>query len=104
MTTATETPKAFLDSIGARLLALICLVASVTLIVHLNKAELFADQKNQSSAGMFSAYEGCRDGEYKMLADQAASNPDKWTAEKMIIAKQAANAMCVKKTATQSGS
>lgn len=98
MTTATTTSTSFLDGICARLLAAVCLVAAVTLIVHLNRAELFDGQGEQTAMATFPAYTSCRDGEYAKLAGWAKNNPDKWTAEVMIKAKQSANIMCLKKT------
>lgn len=102
MTTDTLKSTDFLDGKCARILAAACLVAAVTLIVHLNRAEIFADQSEQKVTGMFPAYTSCRDGEYDKLAKWAKNNPEKWTAEVMIKAKQSANTMCLKKTASQS--
>jgi len=103
MTTATSEPTAFLDGTCARLLAAIILVASLALIVFLARAELFADQASQKVGGQFSAFTSCRDAEYDTLAKMAAEDPEKWTAEAMVRAKQKVNAMCIKKTASQSG-
>lgn len=103
MTTATTQSTSFLDGACIRIIAAIFFVAAVGLMVHLNRAELFPDQKEQKVAGMFPAYTSCRDGEYDKLAKMAADAPEKWTPEVMIRAKQAANAMCIRKTATQSG-
>ncbi len=103
MKTATAKSTTFLDGFCARLLAAITLVASVMLIVFLNRAELFSDQADQSTAGIFPAFISCRDAEYDSLAKKAAEAPEKWSAETMIRAKQSANAMCIKKTASQSG-
>ncbi len=105
MTTATSPAKhkAFLDGFCARLLAAACLVAAVALVVHLNRAELFADQAGQKVSGIFPAFTSCRDEEYERLAKMAADAPEKWSAEAIVKAKQAANAMCIKKTASESG-
>jgi len=102
MTTAAPKSTAFLDGFCARILAAICLVAAVTLMVHLNRAALFSDRSEQQTAGIFQAYSICRDGEYDKLTRMAADAPEKWTTEVMIKAKQSANAMCIRKTASQS--
>ena len=103
-TSAVSTkPKAFLDGFCARILAAVCLVAAVALIVHLNRAELFSGQSEQEISGMYPAYISCRDAEYDKLAKWAKNNPEKWTAEVLIRARQSANAMCIRKTASQSG-
>ena len=103
MTTATSKSTAFLDGTCARLLAAIILVASLSLIVFLARADLFADQARQKAGGIFPAFTSCRDAEYDTLAKMAAADPEKWTAEAMVRAKQKANAMCIRKTASQSG-
>ncbi len=103
MTTATSKPRAFLDGTCARLLAAIILAASLALIVFVTRTDLFADQASQKVGGKFPAFTSCRDAEYDTLAKMAAEDPAKWTAEAMVRAKQKANAMCIRKTASQSG-
>ena len=101
MTTAPTKSKAFLDGFCARILAAACLVAAITLMVHLNRAELFGTQAEQKVAGLFPAFTACRDAEYAKLAEWSKNNPEKWTAEVLIKAKQSANNMCIKKTSSQ---
>ena len=96
----TTTANAFLDGMCARILAAVCLVAAITLIVHLNRAELFADQATAKVTGAFPAFTSCRDGEYAKLAEWAKNNPEKWTAEVLVKARQSASTMCLKKTST----
>jgi len=103
MTTALPKSTAFLDGFCARILAAACLVAAVTLMVYINRVQLFSTAPEQEIAGMFPDYISCRNGEYEKLAGWAKNNPEKWTAEVMIRAKQSANAMCIQKTASQSG-
>lgn len=103
MTTATSKPRAFLDGTCARLLAAIILVASLSLIVFVTRVDLFPDQASQKVGGIFPAFSSCRDAEYEILTKMAAESPEKWTAEAMVRAKQKANAMCIRKTASQSG-
>ncbi len=102
MTTAPTKSTAFLDGICARILAAACLVAAVALMVHLNRAQLFDNQSEQKVAGLFPAYTACRDAEYEKLAKWAKNNPEKWTAEVLIKAKQSANTRCIKKTSSRS--
>jgi len=103
MTTVTSKPTTFLDGTCARLLAAIIFAASLFLIVFVARAELFADQAQQKAGGIFPAFTSCRDAEYDTLAKMAAEDPAKWTAEAMVRAKQKINAMCIRKTASQSG-
>lgn len=102
MTTTPKKSTAFLDGYCARILAAVCLVAAVTVMVHLNRAEIFSDQAKTKVAGLLPAYTSCRDGEYAKLAKWAKNNPDKWKPEVLIKAKQAANTMCIKKSSSKS--
>jgi hypothetical protein len=103
MTTETTKSIVFLDRLSARILAAAILAVSVIFIVLLNRGELFSNQTGEKVNAMFPAFTSCRDEEYEKLARMAADAPDKWSAETMVRAKQAANAMCIKKTASQTG-